>query len=380
MKNSPVTATASQPTPPPKPRATGTPEDAHNHLLRGLAAIEMAKSSGDMSLAEDEFRMATEIEPKMANAWFNLGKVQALMGEYTKAMASYRQYLTLAPEAKDAQRVRDEIVKLQFRQEILKKTQSRVGTWVGKDGTLYTLSLNGDRMILKTDRRRIPEDIVNSTYSFVGTEVNDTFVHAEYQLALHGHHLTGTWSRAGVRVRSCTVPPDTAAVSGELSDEDSRMVLRHDVTPYRAHTQMSLFGDDVCSEISAGDRRTTEEVLYGPLAKGGLGVPLFGLAYWDNADFTDPPYGWRGRLRVWDVPTGTSAYAAGLRKGDEILAIDGVAVKTLSAGKTMVRLRGKPGSELTLEVWRKGEKGTIVLRLHRVEVPLTQPKEGCLAY
>ena len=35
-------------------RATGTPEDARRHILRGMAAIEMAKSNDDMALAEED--------------------------------------------------------------------------------------------------------------------------------------------------------------------------------------------------------------------------------------------------------------------------------------------------------------------------------------
>ncbi|HSR36518.1 MAG TPA: tetratricopeptide repeat protein, partial [Desulfurivibrionaceae bacterium] len=133
-----------------------------------MAAIEMAKSNEDLALAAEEFRLATEIAPQMAIAWFNLGKAQTQLGRYKEAIDSYRRYLTLAPQAKDAQSVRDEIVKLEFRQELAAKAQARVGIWVGQDGSFYRLTFNGNRLTLKTDARWVPEDEARFSYSLVG--------------------------------------------------------------------------------------------------------------------------------------------------------------------------------------------------------------------
>jgi tetratricopeptide (TPR) repeat protein len=359
-----------QPMPAPKPRATGTPEDARRHMLRGMAAIEMAKSRDDLASAEDEFRMATEISPHMAIAWFNLGKIQTQLGEYAKAMDSYRQYLALAPEAKDAQHVRDEIVKLEFRQEMVAKAQARVGTWVGMDGTPYSLTLDGDRLTLKTNQRRVPQDEVRSTYTLVGGVPVTVFVPAEYQLILHGNHLTGTWTRGPVPADKCTVPSDTSEVTGELSDKDHKMVLHHARTSYQANTQMSILGDDFCRSVDAQGRKTIEEVLYGPIAKAGLGAALYGILSWWDGGFSAVHFGWQGRLAVRIKP-GTPAFEAGLRDEDEILAIDGVAVKSLSAGEAVERLRGEPGSKVNLEIWRKGNKNSLMLTFRRIEAPLT---------
>ncbi len=366
----PQTVAAPPPAPTPKPpRATGTPEDARNHMLRGMAAIEMAKSPDDLALAEDEFRMATEIAPQMAIAWFNLGKAQTQLGHYAEAIGSYRQYLVLAPKAKDAQSVRDELVKLEFRQELAAKAQARVGTWVGQDGSFYHLTLTGNRLTLKTDQRRVPEDEVRSTYSLVGDVPVTEFTPAEYQLILQGNRLTGTWSRGAVHADKCTIPPDTSEATGELSDKDGKIVLHHESTSYQASTQMSLLGDDSCGGVVAGGKKTAEDTLYGPLGKGGLGVALSGLTQWWDGGFSMIQFGWQGRLAV-RVKPGTPAFEAGLRDEDEILAIDGVAVKSLSAGQAVVRLYGEPGSNVTLELWRKGNKDPFTLTLQRIEVPL----------
>ncbi len=349
-----------------KPRATGTPEDARNHMLRGMAAIEMAKSPGDLEVAEDEFRMATEIAPQMAVAWFNLGKAQTQVGHYAAAIESYRQYLTLAPGAKDAQTVRDEIVKLEFRQELIAKAQGRAGTWVGGDGTFYELAVAGNRLTLTTDSRLVPKDEVRSTYSLVGTVPITNPAHAEYQLSLQGNHLSGIWNRGPVTADKCTVPQDTSEATGELDDTEHKMVLHHDRTSYEASTQMSLLGDDSCGGVVAGKRQTVEDVLYGPLGKGGIEASLVGFSSWWDGGFSMIHYGWQGRLGVGKVKKGTPLYDAGVRDDDEILAIDGVAVKGLSAGQAAMRLYGPPGSRVTLELWRSGAKQSFVVSVQRV--------------
>ena len=313
--------------------------------------------------------MATEIAPQMANAWFNLAKAQTQLGRFGEAIASYRQYLVLAPGAKDAQSVRDEIFKLEFRQELVAKSQARVGTWVAKDGTPYNLTLDGNRLTLKTKQRRVPEDEVRSTYSMVGNVPLNVFVQTEYQLILQGNLFSGTWSRGAVPANKCTVPPDTSGVTGELRDSEGMMVLHHDRTSYLAETQMNLF-DDFCKKVTAIERETVEETIYGPLPRGGLGVTLSGLTSWWDGGFSMVDFGWQGRLSVRVNPD-SPAFAAGLRDKDEILAVDGVAISSLSAGEAVVRLRGEPGSNVTLEIWKKGSKDTSFITLRRVELPLT---------
>lgn len=59
---------------PVRARAFGTPEDARRHVVRGAAAIEMAKNMDDLARAADEFRQATEIAPEMPEAWYNPGR------------------------------------------------------------------------------------------------------------------------------------------------------------------------------------------------------------------------------------------------------------------------------------------------------------------
>ena len=364
--------------PPPEPVAAPSPiapssasapsEEARRHMLRGMAAIELAKSNEDLAQAAEEFRQATELAPQMAIAWFNLGKARTQLGRYGEAIDSYRHYLTLAPQAKDAQSVRDEIVKLEFRQELAAKAEARLGGWVGQDGASYQLTANGNRLTLKTDQRPVPQEEVRSTYSLVGNVPVTASSPAEYQLVVQGNRLTGAWSRGAVRADKCMIPPDTAEATGELFDKAGKIVLRHERTSYTAATQMSLLGDDSCGGVTAGARKSVEETFYGPLPKGGLGVVLYGLTSWWDGGFSVVQYGWQGRLGI-KVQPGTPAFEAGLRDEDEILAIDGVAVRSLSAGETVFRLRGEPGSRVTLQLRRKGNQEPLTVSLQRVELP-----------
>lgn len=57
-------------------------------------------------------------------------------------------------------------------------------------------------------------------------------------------------------------------------------------------------------------------------------------------------------LYVRDVPDGFPAAEAGLQEGDEILMIDGVYAKSLTAKEVTKRLRGPIGSKVALTVAR----------------------------
>lgn len=356
----------------PRPPATGTLEDARRHMLRGIAAVEMAKSDTELAAAEDEFRIATEISPQLAPAWFNLGRVQAQRTHYKDAILSYRKYLELAPQAEDAQKVRDEMVKIEFRQELLDKTLGRAGMWIGSDGTIFDLKVQGSSLILKTNAAFLPEDEVRSTYSLVGSIPISAAVPAEYQLTQQGAALSGMWSRGSFPEEKCTIPADSANVIGEMDDANHRMILRYDVTSFVATTQMSILTDDFCSGVTPQGRKSKELLVYGPFGKGGgIGVKPTGLTGWWDGGFSMVQRGWQGRLGI-EVAERTPAYMAGLRSGDEVLAVDGRPVKGMSAGEAAMSLMGEPGSQVQLEIWRKDSKENHVVKMTRIEL---NPKE-----
>lgn len=242
------------------------------------------------------------------------------------------------------------------------------GRWVGQDGAVYQLAQEGNRLTLKTDSRPVSEEEALSTYTLVGRVPITAPSHAEFQLVLSGNRLNGTWSRGAIPADKCVIPADTAQVEGELKDKEGMMVLRHARTSYKATTKMAILGSDSCSGVTALGTKTVEEILYGPLGRGGLGAGIYGLTSWWEGGFSAIQFGWQGRLGV-RVQEGTPAYLAGLRNDDEILTIDGAPVKSLTAGEAMVRLHGEPRSSVVLEIRRKGEATPFPLTVQRIESP-----------
>jgi predicted metal-dependent HD superfamily phosphohydrolase len=348
--------------------------DARRHMVRGIAAIEMAKSNAELALAADEFRRATELDPSLSAAWYNLGSVQTKLGQFDAAIGSYKRYLALSPKAEDAQKVEDEIIKLEFRQEQVAKSTARTGTWIASDGTPYRLTIDGNRMALATDRHRISDDEAESTYPVVGKLPITDAEQLAYRLEASGNRLTGTWMHTAVKAEECTIPEESGDVAGELRDADGTIVLRHTRTKYRAATQMSLLGNDSCREVAAVEKREVEMIFRGPLPHGGIGVPLAGLtSYWPGV-FSKIQFGWSGHLVAGTVAQDSAAFASGLRTEDEILAIDGVEVKSMSAQDAVWRLRGEIGTEVALTVLRPDAKEPVSLRLRRIEVPAFLPE------
>ncbi len=67
---------------------------------------------------------------------------------------------------------------------------------------------------------------------------------------------------------------------------------------------------------------------------------------------------------------GMPAQKAGLKAGDAIISIDGVDVRGMSTDSVSDRLRGEPGTTLTIEYERPGKKGTSKVKLQRENIVL----------
>jgi hypothetical protein len=351
------------------PAFADSSEDARKHLVRGMAAIESAKNAEELSDAVDEFKKATELDPNMAAAWYNLGSVQSKTGQYKDAIASYERYLTLAPQADDARKIKDEIIKLEFRLEQTEKVKSRAGTWVAEDGTMYRLVLDGNRMTFST-QDYWPTD-AEATSSYMGGNLpKNKPTTVKYTLELQRNKINGLWNRAAFPIDKCTIPEDSAEVTGEIRDAEHLLILRYTYTKYKAIIQMSLLTDDFCKEVAAVDKIECEKKFFGPLPKGGLGVALGGIhQYWPGG-FSAIKFGWSGHLVVYGITKDSPAFSAGLRNEDEILAIDNVAVATLSASEAIRKLRGEPGTEVELTIMRKKKADApLTVRMRRIVIP-----------
>lgn len=341
-------------------------DEARRHLVRGAAAIEMAKTDADLALAAEEFGQATRIAPEWAFAWMNLGQVQARLGRLSEAMASYRRFLALAPEDKDAPRISDELIKLEFRQEQASRIQNRSGIWVGEGGMPFLAQAEGHTLVLKSSRQRMsPRDL--DANEFMGGDAG--VPQREFRLDLQGGRATGTSTRGEVVVGKCMVPAETVEVEGTYDEAAGRLVLKVPRTRFQARTRMNLFLDPVdCAGVANLGRETVEVVLLGPLPAGGLGVWV-DLAFLPGGVLIR--HAWQGHLGVgsYMAPLNDRAKALGFHEKDEILAIDGVAVKGLSPAEAIRRLRGAPGTEVVLSLLRRKAKEPVELRVPRVAVP-----------
>lgn len=98
----------------------------------------------------------------------------------------------------------------------------------------------------------------------------------------------------------------------------------------------SSFQLDVSQARSARDLDTPTTVAAkdGMVVNGGIGLHLCG------ADF----------LHIPDVVPDTPAWKAGIRKGDLLISVDSVPVNNLTADEIAEKIRGKPGTKVTLEV------------------------------
>ena len=240
----------------------GSEEEARKYLLRGMAAAEMATSEAGLSNAAREFKKATEVAPKMPAAWYNLGLVQAKMGKPREAIESYRTYLALAPQAEDAGKIRDEIVKLEYRLEQTDKLNSYNGTWIDADGHPFQMTVSGNKITLRTENYQIPQTELHSDYG-VSQIANrpplNRKIKLKYVFELQGDRINGMWHRDKYRDYVCKVPEESGELTGELRESDGTLVLHYTVTPYRTLMKQFLIGDDFCRNVIAREKKETEK-------------------------------------------------------------------------------------------------------------------------
>ena len=80
----------------------------------------------------------------------------------------------------------------------------------------------------------------------------------------------------------------------------------------------------------------------------------------------------------------TPAQKAGIQAGDLIVSLDGEAVMGLSLNDAVEKMRGAPGTDITLEIRRKNEKELLTYTLTRAEIKVasvrTQKLSGDIGY
>lgn len=77
-----------------------------------------------------------------------------------------------------------------------------------------------------------------------------------------------------------------------------------------------------------------------------------------------------GKIVIISPFKNSPAEKAGLKPNDEILKVDGKSVEGLDLNKATLKIRGKKGTKVKLEIERKGLKEPLVIEVTRDEIPL----------
>lgn len=91
------------------PGSTAVSESATERAAALVREAQSAMLHGEIPRARDLYREATLSSPRSAAAWRGLGLASERMGLAPEARTAYERYLTIAPEARDADTVRERL-------------------------------------------------------------------------------------------------------------------------------------------------------------------------------------------------------------------------------------------------------------------------------
>lgn len=327
-----------------------TQDAARRHMIRGVAAIEMAKTESDLRAAADEFRRATEIDPKLAGAWYNLAAVQAKLQDHAGAIASFKRYLELEPSSEDAPKVRDEIVKLEYRLERSAKQQSLAGKWSG-DSTTYNLTINGNGFRMQSEQPASWNPWAEKSLTLYFKDMFATLnertpkkieANVSYEGRLDGDRITGERVRDSYddEESSCRIPAHRAAFEGKIEQDGDLITVTFEEPHYRAEYSAVFFGMQNCSSVSV-DGTIKREKKYFRQKMLSVGLDL-------------GPSEKGGVRTVRSVVNDSTAGWMGVTAGDQLLAIDGQDVSSLSDEQIRGRLQGIQGKIVRVRLNRSG--------------------------
>ncbi|MBU1037460.1 MAG: S41 family peptidase [Candidatus Omnitrophica bacterium] len=83
-----------------------------------------------------------------------------------------------------------------------------------------------------------------------------------------------------------------------------------------------------------------------------------------------------GILTVITPMVGTPAYLGGVRAGDKIVKIDGKVTKNITLNDAVKQMRGKPGTIVTLTIWREGLPNILDIPIKRDMIKINSVKRA----
>jgi len=344
------------------------PADARRHMLRGVAAIEMAKTNVELTRAVDEFRRATELDPSLSAAWYNLGSVQSKLGQFDEAIENYKRYLTLVPKADDAQKIQDEIVKLEFRQELglekrsLQKNLASALWWGG--WTKFKTELTGESLKIAGSKHLRTDDVEVRTLAFpTGWEEVTPYLEASITFASEstGSRFKGIWKRDAFTVDSaCKVPADGGVFEATMTPNAEQIAISFSKKQFRVSYSHHFLLEPKCMQIEELGMVQEQLVLYRVPSEKQYAS---GVEVYNDRLRAYTAYKSYQSVYMLKPTAGSTAEQAGLRDNDVLLVINGKDVRQMDFGVMMMNLYAAPGTIITMEVGRRGETAPVKLNI-----------------
>ncbi len=343
------------------------PEEARRYLMRGMAAEEMAKAPKDFERAVREYAQAARLAPNWPDIHVYLGSAQTKAGDYQGAIASYRRFLELAPDGPDAGKVRDELYKLEYRAEQQAQVADLGGAWDSARGP-FTVTVSGSDFSARWTGNATGVDVkfggAFGSIDFRGKGKSEEV----FTGTMDGAAIKGIWRRAPYKDEKsdCTIPGDQSEFTGTVGDDGATIRLKFVRSRYNAEYTGVFFGLETCTGVNKTGEMPEEIVLFKPGKVKGTSVPDFLKPAFDktlglvgiNLAEKDPRV-------VVSVVEGMPAAAAGIRAGDRLLKVNGEDVSGMNGSQIAGLVRGKAGTQVTIEVERQGEAKPLRFELVR---------------
>lgn len=91
------------------------PQEYEHFKGQGETAVVVATDIAGFAQAASEFRKATRAAPWLADAYYDLGRTEEKAGNLAAAVAAYRLYLKIRPEAENSEAIRTQIIALEYK-------------------------------------------------------------------------------------------------------------------------------------------------------------------------------------------------------------------------------------------------------------------------
>ncbi len=229
------------------------PEEARRYMVRGIAAIEMAKGQADYILALQEFEQAAKLAPDYPDVHYNLGKVQSKLNDFPSAIKSFQRYLELAPKSPEAPKVREEIYKLEYRMDRQKVTAALTGKWIGPNRKTFQVTLDGSRIQIKRDEQQGEDDFITikaagSTHAGPMTDVPLMFLGVVFGEKISGQYIYPGGKYSGY----CELPERKGNFQGTIDADGGLMRLVYDRVQFEYELKFKSFlsAEMVCRQTN----------------------------------------------------------------------------------------------------------------------------------